>query len=82
MPKIRRYTAAQTEYRNKLLKVKPRPEPLPPPQTTALQYLKNCIFWIEDYKAGGCSKNNALRAVAALKIHTLTIENEILNDKF
>lgn len=63
-------TAKQAEYVSKLIKAKSREnkiEPLKKMQTT--DYMRNCIFWIDEFIAGRSNKEKLNSALESLQMH-------------
>ena len=74
MEKIRRYTKEQIEYRNTILRKKPKskqakiiPEPIITPRST---YMRNCLYWIDSYEKGECTKQRMYEVLKHLERYT------------
>ena len=72
-------TNDQIEFRQKILnkkiKVKKeRPLPTPPKEPTRIDYMNNCVFWVNEYAAGRTDEARFKKAVYYLREYC----NEIL----
>lgn len=76
---MKNYTKEQLEYRKNLLKkYKTKAIPEPKPKTTHPRsfYMKNCIYWIEEYENGVISGDIACEELNNLIKHS----NEYLTE--
>lgn len=77
-------TKEQDEYRYAILRRKPpvkkerqKKQFVAPPSTTREQYMKNCIYWINEYLENGGDIHRALKASISLKQHCEQIISEL-----
>jgi len=82
MSSIKNYTKAQQEYRDKLLRKKPKktkqvvvPEPIVHPRSW---YMKNCLLWIDSYERGECTIDRVYEVLLSLEKYTDQYIIEIL----
>lgn len=74
-------TEEQISYREKVLKIKAKikkEKPLPRPSIaiTRVQYMNNCMYWINEFEAGRNDKAEFIKAVNALHNHCIEILRE------
>lgn len=71
------------ELRQKILKVKQKPEkekPLsqPPKVTTRNEYMNNCMFWINEFEAGRTGRIDLVKSATYLRDYC----NQIIKENF
>lgn len=75
-------TQDQQNFRDKILKKKsPTYKPTLPfaaklPKTTTFQYMKNCMYWIEEYTREGDNKK-AIDSIKYLSVHCRNLITEL-----
>lgn len=78
-------TKEQQKFYDLMAKKKPKTEKLKKvkeykvwnmPPTSTIQYMRNCMFWIEEYWAGRTDEYRFKSAVKSLRDHSYKIENE------
>lgn len=76
------------KWKRKIVQFKPEPEPIEekPEDNEDIQpvqpllcdretfYMRNCIFWIDEYEKGACTKEKFDSAIRSLKLHINKIE--------
>lgn len=70
---MRNYTKEQLEYRNSLhKKYKPKAIPEVKPKATHPRsfYMKNCIYWIEEFENGNVDVKQVYKSLKVLEKHT------------